>query len=439
MFFDFSSILSNLTSVKSNDTEEIAPGKNYKNESFDRGGNIDSTKADKKNFGNANKKDEITSDKPNDKIENGRGEEEPEKIKEDREVDSSGPENEETEEVKEAGQQTEGSAEITEAVAPELLAAISQNNPGPVITVSKMEGSGEPLEGQEAAKGDTPQLGQEITAKPQAEIVEAKPLTQEITEAGQKNIINPQGQEATVETAQVAKPKEGAAAAVAKSFAGEALLDTAEAPNQSAKSNEALAGQIALPVEIAAKTETQNFSGNNFGNEFNTSAFIIQNKSINVEKANFKQVFGTNHKVDPKDIINQIVNKMKLEIKDSMSTIRVTLHPETMGDVSLKIVAENGVISAQFIAENDKVKEVIENNFNMLKDALSEKGINVMSLSVSVSSGQSGSAFNPPSFDKQKFSKGAMLFEQGDTGVSDKIVEAAYGLDLYDASVNYEA
>ena len=45
-------------------------------------------------------------------------------------------------------------------------------------------------------------------------------------------------------------------------------------------------------------------------------------------------------------------------------------------------------MTAKFIADNHSVKEVIESNFSELRDALSQKGINIQNLSVSV--GQQG-------------------------------------------------
>ena len=86
------------------------------------------------------------------------------------------------------------------------------------------------------------------------------------------------------------------------------------------------------------------------------------------------------------DIINQMLEKMKVDVRANISEVRMTLNPESLGDVSLKIVTERGIVTAMFLAENERVKEIIESNFNILKDSLEKQGIAISSLSVEVGS-----------------------------------------------------
>ena len=86
------------------------------------------------------------------------------------------------------------------------------------------------------------------------------------------------------------------------------------------------------------------------------------------------------------DILNQMLEKMKVDVRANISEVRMTLSPENLGDVSLKIVTERGIVTAMFLAENERVKEIIENNFNILKDALEKQGVEISSLSVEVGS-----------------------------------------------------
>ncbi len=91
--------------------------------------------------------------------------------------------------------------------------------------------------------------------------------------------------------------------------------------------------------------------------------------------------------VNPQEVITQIVDKIKIDVKANSSEVRMTIKPESLGEVSLKVATENGIITAQFIAESQRVKEIIESNFNQLKDALNQQGINISQMSVSVSQG----------------------------------------------------
>lgn len=86
------------------------------------------------------------------------------------------------------------------------------------------------------------------------------------------------------------------------------------------------------------------------------------------------------------EVVAQIMEKIQVSVKPNVSEIKMLLKPEELGEVSLKIATQNGIVTAQFIAESQKVKEIIEANFNQLKDMLSEQGINVGALEVNVSS-----------------------------------------------------
>lgn len=91
---------------------------------------------------------------------------------------------------------------------------------------------------------------------------------------------------------------------------------------------------------------------------------------------------------DPAEIVKQIVEKLKVDFRQDVTEIKLTLKPESLGDVSLKISVQNGVVTAQFTAESQRVKEIIESNFAELKNSLNEKGVQVSELTVFV--GQNG-------------------------------------------------
>lgn len=132
-----------------------------------------------------------------------------------------------------------------------------------------------------------------------------------------------------------------------------------------------------------------------------------QNQSFNFEQNQEEIFFGVNQEnIEIKDIskfsrvvntrmsnfnsqnvLNQIVEKVKFNFNPSYSEIKVQLTPENLGDVTLKVITENGIITAQFIAENEKVKEILESNFTQLEDTLKQKGLDISELSVSIDNG----------------------------------------------------
>ena len=96
---------------------------------------------------------------------------------------------------------------------------------------------------------------------------------------------------------------------------------------------------------------------------------------------------STATRVDPTMVMEQIVSKVKTISPENFSELRMTLRPEHLGDVTLRIAVQNGIVTAMFVAESQRIKEIIEQNFNLLRDALEEQGIEVADLFVSVDSG----------------------------------------------------
>ncbi len=84
-------------------------------------------------------------------------------------------------------------------------------------------------------------------------------------------------------------------------------------------------------------------------------------------------------------VMAQILDKMRESVQQDVTEVKITLKPAHLGDLTLKIISEEGTITAQFLAENEKIKELIEANFESLKDLLTEQGIDVGALEVNVS------------------------------------------------------
>ena len=126
-----------------------------------------------------------------------------------------------------------------------------------------------------------------------------------------------------------------------------------------------------------------------------------ENFQLNIKQANINLQKESLVKLNASDIINQVVKKADIFVQGSHQEMVMKLEPESLGKLNLKIVVENGLVTAKFIAESQQVKEVLESSFNQLKDALQQKGISVQGFSVSV--GQQGAEFNSgKGFDQWK-------------------------------------
>jgi flagellar hook-length control protein FliK len=89
-------------------------------------------------------------------------------------------------------------------------------------------------------------------------------------------------------------------------------------------------------------------------------------------------------------IIEQIVERMRLGINPELTEMRITLRPEHLGEVSMRILSRDGIITAQIFAGSEQVRQLIEAGLERLREALLEQGVQVNELQVSVGQGQEG-------------------------------------------------
>ncbi len=102
------------------------------------------------------------------------------------------------------------------------------------------------------------------------------------------------------------------------------------------------------------------------------------------------------------DIISQVADKVKVLLSQEKSEMVVDLKPDFLGRLSLKVVTERGMVSAQFIAESQQVKEILEGNMQLLKDALEKQGFSVQEFNVSVGQNQTGTSGNNAAYSQSR-------------------------------------
>lgn len=84
------------------------------------------------------------------------------------------------------------------------------------------------------------------------------------------------------------------------------------------------------------------------------------------------------------EVINQVVEQAKVVIGQDKSEMIIHLKPDHLGKLELKVVTEQGIVAAKFIAESNQVKEIIETNMQLLKDSLEKQGLSIDNVSVQV-------------------------------------------------------
>lgn len=87
-----------------------------------------------------------------------------------------------------------------------------------------------------------------------------------------------------------------------------------------------------------------------------------------------------------KEISGFLVNKFEIVKLQGMSQARISLYPEHLGQVDVKITMQNGQLIAQFVTEHAFARESLEGQMAQLRSALQAQGLQVSKLEVTQNS-----------------------------------------------------
>lgn len=89
---------------------------------------------------------------------------------------------------------------------------------------------------------------------------------------------------------------------------------------------------------------------------------------------------------DTELILQQITDYMRGQVTEGMSELEMQLHPESLGNLHVRLTAKEGALTAQFTAQNETVKAVLESQMIQLKETFREQGVTVEAIEVTVQS-----------------------------------------------------
>lgn len=83
-------------------------------------------------------------------------------------------------------------------------------------------------------------------------------------------------------------------------------------------------------------------------------------------------------------IIRQVAEQIRVQVTADTSSVEMQLNPESLGRLSLSVELKQGMLTAKFVAENEQVKEAIENQAVVLREDLGRQGLKVEAIEVAV-------------------------------------------------------
>ena len=102
------------------------------------------------------------------------------------------------------------------------------------------------------------------------------------------------------------------------------------------------------------------------------------------------------------EIMNQIMEYMKINLKAETQTMELQLHPASLGTVNVQIMARESGLTAHFTTQNEAVRAVIETQLIQLKNQFEEQGIKVDAVEVTVANHAYGQQFSQDNGEEQQ-------------------------------------
>lgn len=209
-------------------------------------------------------------------------------------------------------------------------------------------------------------------------------------EAAALNEVAGKALNSTVQTAEEAETADNGtvkADVVTKADAGQTKDNTYVVNENAVKS---------VDDDMDAAGSSQDFTGNSDSDgkqadtEGNNGILFAQDTAANVMaelnaddvNADYRPYMST----DTTELINQIVDNIRLNVSQDTTSIEMQLNPENLGRVYVHLSAKEGTVNAQFTATNEVVKEALEAQIVTLKENLNQAGVKVDAVEITVSS-----------------------------------------------------
>lgn len=164
-----------------------------------------------------------------------------------------------------------------------------------------------------------------------------------------------------------------------------------DAKNADDNINQTVDNQESLSEVLAKKITTEsdgkaknNMSESNEANNKVTYADVADNMISNITDTFADIITEDISTVKEADIVNQVIDSVKLMASRELTSMEVMLNPEHLGSVHITVTARNGIVSAQIAAQNEQVTTALENQMVTLREQFESQGLKVDAVEITV-------------------------------------------------------
>lgn len=155
--------------------------------------------------------------------------------------------------------------------------------------------------------------------------------------------------------------------------------------NQTVDNQESLSEVLAKKITTESDGKAKNnMSESNEANNKVTYADVADNMISNITDTFADIITEDSSIVKEADIVNQVIDSVKLMASRELTSMEVMLNPEHLGSVHITVTARNGIVSAQIAAQNEQVKTALENQMVTLREQFESQGLKVDAVEITV-------------------------------------------------------
>lgn len=148
-----------------------------------------------------------------------------------------------------------------------------------------------------------------------------------------------------------------------------------------------------VTVEETASAHTQQEpDSQNMQNPFAAPNQNLVNVQEIMSQANVARTDSGFMSAQTENIMNQIMDYMRIQLTEETNTIELQLQPESLGTLQIRISAKEGIMTAQFTTASETVKAALESQMVQLQQQFDSQNIKVEAIEVLVQTHQFESA-----------------------------------------------
>ncbi len=143
--------------------------------------------------------------------------------------------------------------------------------------------------------------------------------------------------------------------------------------------------EVQLPQEQKSGEQDETKGEQNLMQENEANPFVAQ-QTTTVEgvQTSTAQTASFSSAVDAQNIMNQIMDYMKIQMNPETTQLEMQLHPESLGTLQIRISAREGIMTAQFTTASEAVKGVLESQMIQLQQQFDQQNIKVEAIEITV-------------------------------------------------------